>query len=84
MEEKIREIEDRNLEVIQEEEEREIRYFKNEEILQKLFDSFRNGNIRIIVIPERQDRKKGAGRLFKEIIAENFSNLEKEVDIKGH
>ena len=33
MEERIRELKDKNLEMIQVEEEREIRYFKNEEVL---------------------------------------------------
>lgn len=51
MEEKISKPKDRNLETIQVEEEREIRYFKSEEILQELSESFRNGSIRIMGIP---------------------------------
>ena len=32
-----------------------IRFFQNEDILQELFDSFRNGNIRKMGIPEREE-----------------------------
>ena len=32
-------------------------------------------------IPEGDEREKGAENLFKEIIAENFPNLGKELDI---
>ena len=51
MEEKISKPKDRNPETIQVEEEREIRYFKSEEILQELSESFRKGSIRIMGIP---------------------------------
>ena len=33
-------------------------------------------------IPEGKEREKGAERLFKETIAENFSNLGKELEIQ--
>ena len=33
-------------------------------------------------IPEREEREKGAENLFKDTIAENFSNLGKELDIQ--
>ena len=51
MEERISKPKDRNLETIQVEDEREIRYFKSEEILQELSESFRKGNIRIMGFP---------------------------------
>ena len=38
------------------------------------------GNIRIMSMPG--EREKGAEGLFKKIIAENFPNLGKQVDIK--
>ena len=41
-------------------------------------------NIRIMGIPEGKKREKGAENLFKEIIAENFSNLGKKLDIQVH
>lgn len=53
------ELKDRNLEMIQVEEERELRFFKKE-ILQEMSDSIRKSNIRIIGIPEGEWRKKGS------------------------
>ena len=35
-------------------------------------------NIRIIGFPEEEEKKKEYGRIFEEIIVENFSNMEKE------
>ena len=63
-----------------------VRTFLNEEILKELF--FRKGkmclkgNIRIMGIPEREEREKGAEGLFKQIIAENFPNLGKKLDMQ--
>ena len=36
-------------------------------------------NIRIIGVPEEEDKKKGHEKLFKEIIAENFPKMGKEI-----
>ena len=35
-------------------------------------------------IPEGDEREKGAENLFKEIIAENFLNLGKKLDVQVH
>lgn len=51
MEERISKPKDRNPETIQVEEGRKIRYFKSEEILQELSESFRKGDIRIMGFP---------------------------------
>lgn len=48
---------------------------------QKPSNSIKNANIRIIGVPE-EDREMGTE--FKEIIAENFPNLGKELDIQIH
>ena len=40
--------------------------------------------MRIMGIPEEEEREKVAENLFKGIIAENFPNLEKELDIHTH
>ena len=60
MEERISEPEDKNLEMIEVEEERDSRYFKNRKILWERSDSLRKSNIRVIGNPERKERKKGA------------------------
>ena len=46
--------------------------------------SVRNVNIQIIGIPEGEEREERAESLFKEIIAENFPNLGKELDRHVH
>src|SRR3712207_5921285 len=49
--------------------------------LQELSDSIRRCNIRIIGIPEGEEKEKGAESLFKEIMAENFPNLGREMEL---
>ncbi|CAG8852058.1 19905_t:CDS:2, partial [Gigaspora margarita] len=56
-------------------EEREARLKRNEETLRELSDTIRRCNVRIIGIPEGEEKEKGAESLFKEIMAENFPNL---------
>ena len=36
-------------------------------------------NIQIIQVPEEEEKKKGYGKIFEEIIVENFPNMEKEI-----
>ena len=47
-------------------------------------DSIRRQNVRVTGVQEIEEREKGAESLFKEIILENFLNLEKYLDIKIH
>ena len=44
-----------------------------------LWDHIKCTNIRIIGIPEEEEKKKGYEKIFEEIILENFVNLEKEI-----
>uniref|UniRef100_A0A9L0RMH8 L1 transposable element RRM domain-containing protein n=1 Tax=Equus caballus TaxID=9796 RepID=A0A9L0RMH8_HORSE len=48
----------------------------------EISDSIRKCNIRIIDIPEGEEKENGADRLFKEIIAENFQNLWNKLEIQ--
>ena len=50
----------------------------NEESLRELWDNVKRTNIRIIGVPEGEGREKGTGKIFQEIIAENFPNIGKE------
>src|SRR3712207_5722538 len=75
IEDRISNLEDRNIAMLQTEEERELRLKRNEETLRELSDSIRRCNIRIIGVPEGEEKEQGAEGLFKEIIAENFPNL---------
>ena len=36
-------------------------------------------NIRIIGVPEKEDKKKGHEKILKEIIADNFTKMGKEI-----
>ena len=58
MEERISDIEDRNLEMNQKEEERNRRMKNKEREIQKLADIIRRGIIRIIGIIEREEKNK--------------------------
>uniref|UniRef100_A0A9L0SCT8 L1 transposable element RRM domain-containing protein n=1 Tax=Equus caballus TaxID=9796 RepID=A0A9L0SCT8_HORSE len=81
VEKRISSLEHTNIEMLQMEE-RELILKRNEEILQEIPDSIRKCNIKIIGIPEREEKEKGAESLLKEMIAENFANLEKEPEIQ--
>lgn len=78
-EKRISTVEDRNLEMIQMVEERELSFFKNEETLSELSNSIRKGNI--MSIPKGEERERESESLFKEILAENFPNLRKNLSI---
>ena len=47
----------------------------NEESLRGLWDNVKCTNIRIIGVPEGEEREKGTEKIFQEIIAENFPNM---------
>ena len=50
----------------------------NEENLRELWDNVKHTNICIIGVPEGKEREKGTGKIFQEIIAENFPHMGKE------
>ena len=57
---------------------REKRLKTNEGSLRELWDNVKHTNIRIIGVPEGEEREKGTEKIFQEIIAENFPNMGKE------
>ena len=71
-------VEDRLVEITDVEQKREKRLKRNEESLRELWDNLKCTNIRIIGVPEGEEREKGTEKLFKEIIAEKFPNMGKE------
>ena len=77
-EEWISEVEDRLVEITDVKQKRERRLKRNEESLRELLDKVKCTNIRIIGVPEGEGREKGTGKIFQEIIAENFPNIGKE------
>ena len=75
-EDRISEVDDRMVE-INEREEKTIR--RNEDNLRDLWDDVKCPNIRIIGVPEEDDKKKGHEKILKEIIVENFPKMRKEI-----
>ena len=71
-------MEDRLEEITAAEQKREKRLKKNEENLRELWDNVKRTNIRIIGVPEGEEREKGTEKIFQEIIAKNFPNMERE------
>ena len=52
--------------------------FKNEDNLRDLWDNVKCPNIRIIGVPEEEDKKKDHEKIL-EIIVENFPKMGKEI-----
>ena len=52
---------------------------RTEDSLRDLWDNIRCTNIRIIGVPEEEEKKKGIEKIFEEIIVENFPNMGKEI-----
>ena len=61
---------------------REIKAKENDLRIKEISDSLKSNNIRIIGVPEEEEREKGVEGLCEQIIAENFPNLGKDTDIK--
>ena len=57
---------------------KEKRMKRIENSLRDHWDNFKQTNIRIIGVPEEEDKKKGSEKIFEEIIVENFPNMGKE------
>ena len=51
-----------------------------EDSLRDLWDNIKCTNIRIIGVPEEEEKKKRSEKIFEEIIVENFPNMGKEID----
>ena len=64
------------MEITDAEQKRERRLKTNEESLRELWDNVKHTNIRIIGMPEGEE--KGTEKIFQEITAENFPNMGKE------
>ena len=50
-----------------------------EDSLRDLWDNIKRTNIRIIGVPEEEEKKKRYEKIFEEILVENFPNMEKEI-----
>ena len=74
-EERINDLEDRMVEFTAAEQNKEKRMKRNEDSLWDLWDNIKRNNIRLIGVPEGEEREKGPKKIFEEIIVENFPNM---------
>ena len=77
-EEWVSDLEDKIVEISTAGQNKEKRMKRIEDSLRDFWDIKRT-NIRIIGVPEEEEKKKGTKKLFEEIIVENFPNVGKEI-----
>ena len=77
--ERISDLEGKTVEITTAEQNKEKRMKKIEDSLRDLWDNIKFTNIRIIGVPEEEEKKKGTEKIFEEIIVENFPNMRKEI-----
>ena len=78
-EEQTSELENKMVEITSEEQNKVKRMKRTEDSLRDLSDNTKCTNIRIIVVPEEEEKNKGYEKIFEEIIVENVPNMEKEI-----
>ena len=81
-EERITNTEDQVMENKEAEKKRDKQLLDHEGRIQEISDTIKRNNIRIIGIPEEEERERGAEGILEKIIVENFPNLVKETGIK--
>ena len=67
------------VEITSEEHNKIKRIKRTEDSLREHWDNIKCTNIRIIGIPEEEEKKKGYEKIFEEMIVENFPNMVKEI-----
>ena len=67
------------MEITTSEQNKEKRMNRIEDSLRDLWDNIKCTNIRIIGVPEEEEKNKGTEKIFEEIIVENFPNMGKEI-----
>ena len=71
------------MEIITAEQNKEKRMERIEDSLRDLWDNIKHTNIRIIGVPEEEEKRKGTEKIFEDIIVENFLNMGKEIVSKS-
>ena len=72
-------LEDKIVEITTAEQNKEKRMKRIEDSLRDLWDNIKCTNIRIIGVPEEEEKNKGSEKIFEEIIVENFPNMGKQI-----
>ena len=79
-EERMSDPEDKIVEITTAEQDKEKKKRKRiEDSLRDIWDNIKRTNIRIIGVPEEEEKNKGTEKIFEEIIVENFPNMGKEI-----
>ena len=63
-------------------EQKEEKGIQKKDSVNSLWDNFKHYNIRIIGVPEGEDKKQKIGTLLENIMKEKFPNLVKETDMQ--
>ena len=79
----ISDLEDEIVEITTSEQYKEKRMKRIEDSLRDLWDNIKWANIRIIGVPEEEEKRKGTEKIFEDIIVENFLNMGKEIVSKS-
>ena len=82
-EERKSEVEDKLVDVKDAEQKRKKRLKTSEESLRELWDNIKCTNIHIVGASEGEERERGTEQIFKEIIAKNFPNMERNHALKS-
>ena len=78
-EKRISDLEDKIVEITTAEKNKEKRMKRIEDSLRDLWDNIKCTNIRIIGVPEEEEKKKGIEKISEEVTVENFPNMGKEI-----
>ena len=78
-EERISDLEDKRVEITTAEQNKEKTMKRIQDSLRDQGGNIKCTNIRIIRVPEKEEKKKGTEKIFEEIIVENFPNMGKEI-----
>ena len=78
-EERINDLEDKRAEITSAEQNKTKGMKRIEDSLRDLWDNIKCTNIRIVGVPEEEEKKEGTEKIFEEIIVENFPNMGKEI-----
>ena len=78
-EEWISDLEDKIVEITNTGQNKEKRMTRIEDSHRDFWDNIKCTNIRIIGVPEEEERKRGTEKIFEEVVFEDFPNMGKEV-----
>ena len=71
-------LEDKMVKITSEEQNKVKTMKRTEDSLRDLWDNIKHTNIRIIGVPEEEEKKKGYEKIFEKILVDNFPNMEND------